>query len=244
MESGQVLMKFLPHLPDEFDFIENRHLQIPIKGKVSWLLVLLDQLYSDDIENPKVFIEDKIHQSLETYTSNDLRKFISRTREITELDSASPFTALFRHTLEELGEFSGAYTAEIGEKVKTLVEPSAPEAVDFLICALSLYFAAGGFQERLEIWEHEADNKEHKRLDRDEIDELLDEITECLGGLPAKHRRKNKLGCIRICQSLVFWAEQLCYGSGYTRQQIVDTGMVKLSKWEKNVKRLRSERGL
>jgi NTP pyrophosphatase (non-canonical NTP hydrolase) len=65
--------------------------------------------------------------------------------------SENTYTIL-AHTIEELGEFSTAVCIEDGSKVKgykKLDESSVSEAVDALICVLSLYYSRGGRTEDL-----------------------------------------------------------------------------------------------
>ena len=59
---------------------------------------------------------------------------------------------ILAHTNEELGEFCTAICVEDGSSVKsykTLKENSEHEAVDVVICALSLYYSRGGKTEDL-----------------------------------------------------------------------------------------------
>lgn len=47
-------------------------------------------------------------------------------------------------TTEELGELATCLSVEKGRKKKNLTEDSKVEAIDVIICALSVYFAKGG----------------------------------------------------------------------------------------------------
>jgi len=73
-------------------------------------------------------------------------KFLRRTKEITLADLATGHGKdyLLRNTMEELGEYSAAVTIEAGIKKKPLKETARQEAVDVIICALSLFYAEGG----------------------------------------------------------------------------------------------------
>jgi hypothetical protein len=80
-----------------------------------------------------------------------LHGFVVRTSEITQKDLAKNHSEdlLLRHTVEELGEYAAAKTVEQGIKNKTLKEDSKTEAVDLIICALSLFFANKGTVDEL-----------------------------------------------------------------------------------------------
>ena len=54
--------------------------------------------------------------------------------------------SILGNTMEELGELAAAIRIEDGvtKKHKSLDEPSTVEAIDLVICALSVYFARGG----------------------------------------------------------------------------------------------------
>lgn len=88
---------------------------------------------------------------------------LEQTRKVTEADLANGKTIdmLIRNTAEELGEFCKAVAVEDGHKKGTLAESSRCEAVDTIICALSLYFGRGGkmdflteyFVKKLSKWE-------------------------------------------------------------------------------------------
>lgn len=66
-----------------------------------------------------------------------------RIKDITAKDNHSDET-LFLHLSEEVGELAAAMTIEDGVKNKPLNESAKMEAVDTIICALSLYFRRGG----------------------------------------------------------------------------------------------------
>lgn len=77
---------------------------------------------------------------------DELRLFLNRLQATTLKDLSinhSP-DLLFRHTVEELGEYAAARTVEEGIKKKDLKENSLIESVDLVICALSLFYANGG----------------------------------------------------------------------------------------------------
>jgi len=92
-----------------------------------------------------------------------LYEFILRTAVITQKDLEKNHSedVLFKNTVEELGEYAAAKTVEKGVKKKKLKESSLVEAVDLIICSLSLFFANGGKiedlckigQEKLNKWE-------------------------------------------------------------------------------------------
>lgn len=99
-----------------------------------------------------------------------LKKFHKRVCKITndDLYSGHTETELFRNTVEELGEYAAAVTVEKGIKNKQLKESSKIEAVDLIICALSLFYAAGGDDEELanigDIKLNKWDNRVQKQL--------------------------------------------------------------------------------
>lgn len=53
-------------------------------------------------------------------------------------------------TVEELGEVSACISVEKGRKTKELTEDSKQEAIDLLICVLSLYFMKSGDIDEIE----------------------------------------------------------------------------------------------
>lgn len=78
---------------------------------------------------------------------------IERIQQLNKLMLADPnentYTIL-AHTMEELGEFATAICIEDGSKVKgykKLDESSISEAIDVLICVISLYNVRGGKNE-------------------------------------------------------------------------------------------------
>ena len=93
----------------------------------------------------------------------DLFDFLQRVASITsaDLNKNHSIDLLFANTVEELGEYAAAKTVEKGVKNKKLKESSTVEAVDLIICSLSLFFASGGTlqdlckigQEKLNKWE-------------------------------------------------------------------------------------------
>jgi hypothetical protein len=93
----------------------------------------------------------------------ELFEFLYRVALITQsdLDKNHSVDLLFANTVEELGEYAAARTVEKGVKKKKLKESSTVEAVDLIICSLSLFFANGGTmedlcnigQEKLNKWE-------------------------------------------------------------------------------------------
>jgi hypothetical protein len=80
-----------------------------------------------------------------------IKKFLERTKEITLADMATGHGKdyLLRNTMEELGEYCAAVTITQGIKKKPLKETARQEAVDVIICALSLFYAEGGTDEEL-----------------------------------------------------------------------------------------------
>lgn len=92
--------------------------------------------------------------------------FLCRVKDITAADLAKNHSedALFLNTVEELGEYAAAKTVERGIKDKDLKESSLVEAVDLIICSLSLFFLNGGTVEDLcKIGNHKL-NKWESRL--------------------------------------------------------------------------------
>jgi NTP pyrophosphatase (non-canonical NTP hydrolase) len=95
-----------------------------------------------------------------------IKAFLERTKRITLVDLASGHDVdyLFRNTVEEVGEFAAAVTIEAGIKDKPLKETSTQEAVDVVICALSLFYARGGTDEMLAEYGQKKLNKWEARL--------------------------------------------------------------------------------
>lgn len=89
--------------------------------------------------------------SVEQIVEFGLRLFVERTKDITLRDLAQNHSVdiLLNNAIEELGEFAAANTVEAGFKKKDLKESAKIEAVDVIICALSLFFAKGGTIEEL-----------------------------------------------------------------------------------------------
>lgn len=83
--------------------------------------------------------------------SEKVGEFLSKTREITLADLATGHNKdyLLCNTMEELGEYCAAVTISKGIKKKSLKETPQQEAVDLIICALSLFYAEGGTDEEL-----------------------------------------------------------------------------------------------
>lgn len=74
-----------------------------------------------------------------------LKHFIQDVFDTTEIDlETQTVDDLVFNTMEELGEYVAALTVEKGKKAKVLKETSRQEAVDVIICALSLLKASGG----------------------------------------------------------------------------------------------------
>jgi NTP pyrophosphatase (non-canonical NTP hydrolase) len=74
---------------------------------------------------------------------SDLSKIAKKIQKLT-LEQTSNVDVRLRHTIEEIGEFAAAVTIEKGEKNKKCGESSISEAVDVVICALSLLYVQGG----------------------------------------------------------------------------------------------------
>jgi NTP pyrophosphatase (non-canonical NTP hydrolase) len=96
----------------------------------------------------------------------NMNKFLKRVEDITQKDLAKNHSRdiLFRHLVEEVGEYANAVTVEEGIKVKELKESSKVEAVDVVICALSIYFASGGTMKELVSIGNEKLNKWELRV--------------------------------------------------------------------------------
>ena len=88
---------------------------------------------------------------------NELTKSFKKVKELTEKQLSRPNQDVYRvlaHTLEELGEFSTAVCVEdkdITKSYKVLDETSKDEAIDVLICALSLYYSREGSTEDISV---------------------------------------------------------------------------------------------
>lgn len=96
----------------------------------------------------------------------NLLNFVERTKDITlqDLKVNNSVELLVNHAVEELGEFAAANTVENGYKKKELKESAKVEAVDLVICALSLFFAKGGTVEELSVIGQEKLSKWEQRL--------------------------------------------------------------------------------
>ena len=81
---------------------------------------------------------------------SELVEQLERIRVLSEKQLEDPdenVYTILAHTNEELGEFCTAICVEDGSNVKgykTLDESSEHEAIDVIICALSLYYSRGG----------------------------------------------------------------------------------------------------
>ena len=80
-----------------------------------------------------------------------ITELLNRTKGLTLADLAKNHSVdvLLNHTVEELGEFAKARSVEQGIKNASLTESTKEEAVDVVICALSLFYASGGDDEFL-----------------------------------------------------------------------------------------------
>ncbi len=96
-----------------------------------------------------------------------MEKFFEDVRQVTLADlERNDVQHLITSTVEELGEFVVAVKVEEGRKNKKLDESSREEAVDVVLCALSLFYARGGTTEglieygakKLEKWKKSIEN--------------------------------------------------------------------------------------
>ncbi len=80
-----------------------------------------------------------------------INEFLDHTKKITLADLAGGhgIEYLLQNTVEELGEYAAARSVLQGTKTKKLKETPLQEAVDLIICALSLFYAEGGENEEL-----------------------------------------------------------------------------------------------
>lgn len=95
----------------------------------------------------------------------EITKFLDRVSYITyrDLEKNHSKDLLFTNTVEELGEYAAAKTIEGGYKNKDLKEDALTEAVDLVICALSLFYCEGGTTEQLcEIGQKKLDKWEKR----------------------------------------------------------------------------------
>lgn len=80
-----------------------------------------------------------------------------RIRKLTAIQLADPTESkytILAHTNEELGEVSRAICIEDSSRLKRhkkLDEPANSEAIDLMICAMSLFYATGGVDEDIEV---------------------------------------------------------------------------------------------
>lgn len=75
---------------------------------------------------------------------------------------------IIAHTNEELGEFSTAVCVEDGSSVKgykELDESSVSEAIDLLICTMSLYYVRGGETKNIASMMDKKLNKWEKKME-------------------------------------------------------------------------------
>lgn len=103
-----------------------------------------------------------------------MKEILERIKTLTEDQLKNPSEDSYKilaHTMEEIGEFSTAMCVEDGSDVKgykELDESSSQEALDVIICAVSLYYSRGGKTEdmeaylnmKLDKWESKIDPKE------------------------------------------------------------------------------------
>ena len=82
-----------------------------------------------------------------------------------DLSIGETVDGLLRNTMEELGEYAAALTIESGRKNKNLKESSQQEAIDVIICALSLFYASGGKNKTLVEYGAKKLDKWRKRID-------------------------------------------------------------------------------
>ena len=96
-----------------------------------------------------------------------MQEILERIKYLSEEQLKNPKESVYTivaHLLEELGEFSTAICIEDGSDVKgykKLDESSTEEAMDVLICVLSMYYARGGktediatyVEKKLDKWE-------------------------------------------------------------------------------------------
>jgi len=85
------------------------------------------------------------------FHADNIECFLDRVCQITlaDLKTGHDLDYLFANAIEEMGEYAAAKTVEKGIKNKPLKETSKQEAVDVIICALSLFYGAGGTNEEL-----------------------------------------------------------------------------------------------
>lgn len=87
--------------------------------------------------------------------SSEFVEWLEKTKEVTmnDLKAGHDVEDLIRNTVEEFGEFGAAVSIEDGHKphknVADLKESSEEEAIDLIICALSLFYVRGGTNEKL-----------------------------------------------------------------------------------------------
>lgn len=107
--------------------------------------------------------------------NNPIERFLNRTRKITLADLAIGHNTdyLLRNTMEELGEYSAALTIESGIKQKPLKESSRQEAIDVIICALSLFYASGGENKELAEYGMTKLNKWEDRVENGKVNEKI-----------------------------------------------------------------------
>ncbi len=87
-----------------------------------------------------------------------LALFINRIKALTELD-ATLTQQVFNNLIEEVGEFSTAFSVEQGSKQKHIDEPAKNEAIDVIIMSIALFVSMGcTIEELVEIG--------HKKLDK------------------------------------------------------------------------------
>ncbi len=80
-----------------------------------------------------------------------LAAFLAKTKELSFLDQADGHGQehLFRSLVSEVGEYAEAVEVELGIRNKPLEHSSKEEAVDVIMCAIGLFYLAGGSDEEL-----------------------------------------------------------------------------------------------
>jgi hypothetical protein len=151
------------------------------------------------------------------------------------------FEKIYISSVEEIGEFCRAYSIEnkfFGKVHKQLDEPASHEAVDFVICALSLFFY--GYEKR--VTDSNANEDVEKLCDfiskEEEIEiveshKLVAEIMRHLSLVNYWHVKKNNdylQNTIALFQT-GFYLFLLADGK---KDEFVDIMLKKLEKWESN----------
>lgn len=163
--------------------------------------------------------------------------FLERVEELT----TDPADRLFLNTIEEFGEFAAALNVKGGKK-KSIDESAKQEAVDLVICSLTLVFANKGFDNSFLLdAQSYLDSQFSIEMDptiesllkscKDNVhkkDVLLDQMAIALGHYATYKNFYSAIEC--FVSSLILY-----FSEDGTDNELVEYGMLKLDKYERSV---------